>query len=488
MGLTNWIRRFFGIRNYDAGSYERTNRNWVAVNDSGEATDKNYRARVKARSRDLERNTDIMNAFIHPWLRNVAGQGFTLEAKTGNDVLDEQLERLWEKWTKKDNCDVTGTQSLWEMLRMAVRRKRVDGGILFVKCYTPRGILPFKLQVLETDELDDNAFIPHFKGNRVVGGVEYDSYNYAVGYHIREYDIQGYQIPQSHFVERERVIFYFSKTRPTQIREMPEMAAGIPRMKEVNGYIEATTIKERMAACFGLVIKKTQPSGTLGRAAVNGERKTNYRELELTPGMVTQLNDGDDLQVVNPGTSAANSAEYLKTLQRLIASGQGISYESASRDLSSANYSSARQATIEDEETFAWDTQKLVDEILDEVYASFVEAAVLSGEINIPDYFTNQDKYIEHEWNRKPKRWIDPMKEANSNKIALETGQKTLADIWRDGGRDYRTVLNEMKEILDYAQEIGLRVNMPWIVPAEESVEKSEEETVQEDDVKDENE
>jgi len=57
------------------------------------------------------------------------------------------------------------------MLRMAVRRKKVDGGILFVKRYTKGGVLPFKLQLFETDELDASQIAPKHQGNRVVGGI-----------------------------------------------------------------------------------------------------------------------------------------------------------------------------------------------------------------------------------------------------------------------------------------------------------------------------
>ena len=171
-------------RNYDAGMYDRQNRNWFAHNESGEQTDKYFRGTVRARSRDLERNSDLMNANIHPWVRNVVGKGYTLEAKTDDEEFNDNIEKLWVKWCKKDNCDVTGSQSFWEMARMAIRRKRVDGGILFIKCYTRGGIVPFKLQALEVDELDEVQSKPNYEGNKVVGGIEYNSYNKAVGYWI----------------------------------------------------------------------------------------------------------------------------------------------------------------------------------------------------------------------------------------------------------------------------------------------------------------
>lgn len=450
-------------RSYDAGLSDRLNRNWNAYNESAEMTDRNYRDIVRARSRDLERNSDLMNANVYPWIRNVVGKGFTLEARTDDEAFNSAIEKLWVQWCKKDNCDVTGMQSLMEMARMAVRRKRIDGGILFIKCYINDGIIPFKLQAIEVDELDNTQYAPYYKGNRVVGGVEYNTYNRAVGYWIRQYDIEGYTSMSARFIPREEVIFYFSKTRPSQIREMPEMSATISRIKETNGYIEAAGVKERISACLAVLVKKALPTGGLGRSAPSGRQK-DYDEIKLEPGLITDLNAGDDVQIVNPGTSATDGSQFIKSMSRLISAGQGISYEAASRDLSEANYSSARQAMIEDEETFEPEQEKLKDEFLDEVYKSFVVSAVLSGAVECGgDFWSNTDQYIAHEWNRRPKRWIDPLKESNANKTAVETGQKTLIDIWSEDGKDYKTVIDEMKKIQDYAESVGLKTALPYL-------------------------
>lgn len=450
-------------RYYDAGMYGRINRNWNAFNESAEMTDRNYRDIIRARARDLERNSDLMNAQVNPWERNVVGKGYELEARTDDDKLNDALEGLWKKWCKKDNCDITGSQSFWEMARMAVRRKRIDGGILFIKCHTRDGILPFKLQAIEVDELDTVQLQPHEKGNRVIAGIEYNNYNKAVGYWIKQYDIDGYTNLTAKYVPRENVIFYFSKTRPSQIREMPEMAATIGRIKELNGFIEAASIKERIAACLSVFIKKSLPSGVVGVQSKKPQEK-NYSEMELTPGLITDINPGDDIEVVNPGNSATNSSDFIKTISRIISAGQGISYEATSRDLSQTNYSSARQATIEDEETFVPEQEKIKDEFFDEVYKEFVISAVISGVIQVPGDFWNRiDYYTAHEWNRKPKKWIDPYKEAMANKIALESAQKPINEIWRESGKDYQSVLNDMKKVQDYAAEIGLNSQLLYL-------------------------
>lgn len=177
-----WRQSLTEMRNYDAGNYDRGNANWRVLNQSAEFTDRYSRDNVRARARDLERNSDMMNSVIGAYKRNVIGGGYALQAKTGSDKTNEIIQTAWKKWCKKQNCDVTGTQSFTQMMRMCVKRKKVDGGILIIKRYTKDGYLPFKLQTFEVDELDNSQMLPKKKGNKVVGGIEMNEYNKPMGY------------------------------------------------------------------------------------------------------------------------------------------------------------------------------------------------------------------------------------------------------------------------------------------------------------------
>ncbi len=184
-----WRATYNELRNYDAGNNSRLNAGWRAANYSAEMTDRTSRDTIRARARDLERNSDIANSLISAYKRNVIGAGYNLQAKTKNAKLNADIEKLWKKWCKARNCDVTGTQTLNQILRMAVTRKKVDGGILFVKVYTNDGMIPFKLQMIEVDELDTLQVGETAGGNRIVGGIEYNKYNKPVAYWIRQYGI-----------------------------------------------------------------------------------------------------------------------------------------------------------------------------------------------------------------------------------------------------------------------------------------------------------
>ena len=447
--------------NYDVGDFSRLNSNWRAASGSGEFLDRDSRDIVRARARDLERNSDMMNSLISPWVRNIIGSGRKLQVQIeNNEELGKQIEKLWDKWCKARNCDVTGTQSFNQILRTAVRRKKIDGGVIFLKCYTSYGILPFQLQMLEVDELDTNQYQPKTKGNKVIGGIELSPENRPVGYFIRKYSLDGMELlHDSKYVDAKDVIFYFSKTRFSQCREMPEMTPVMKRIRDANEFMNAVSVKERINACLAVFIKRQLPSSGIGRAGVAGgdSSKYSYNGKMLTPGMINELNAGDEVQVVNPTGQAADASTFIKTHQRMIAAGNGLSYEATSRDMSQSNYSSARQGIIEDGETFA-DDREAIENVMDEIFETFLISAVLSGKISIPDFWSNKEKYFEHSWVKVPKPWIDPAKEATANKVALETGQKTFKDIAAESGKDWRQAIDDMAEAQEYANKRGVKI------------------------------
>ena len=456
-----WRQYLDDQRNYDAGSFDRLNAGWIAYNQSAEQTDRYSRDTVRARARDLERNSDMANSVIGAYKRNVVGLGWTLQARTPSESLNRKIEEAWNDWCKRKNCDVTEAQGFNQMMRMAVKRKKVDGGILFKKCYTSGGLVPFKLQALEVDELDTGRAAPRDPRHRVVGGIELDTYNKAVGYWIQQYSVDGFGQMEPVYVPAKDIIYYFTKDRPSQVREMSDLAPAITRVRDANEFMTAVSVKERIAACLAVFIKKITPTGwSPGRNAgmYSGGVSGDYEGKKISPGMIKELNAGDEIQVVNPAGQATDAASYIKLQQRLIGAGQGLSYEATSRDMSQSNYSSARQGIIEDEQTYIEDVELLQEVVMDEVYETFVISGVLSGLFDIPKFWEDKRKYLKHEWVAAPKKWIDPLKEANATKIALQTGQKTFQQIAAENGKDWKDQIDETVAVLRYARKKGVEL------------------------------
>ncbi len=479
-----WIDRFIGLispewaynrqvyrqalRVYDAAGSGRRNSGWRAVNQNAEQEDNPYRDIIRARARDLEKNSDIAEGILGAFTRNVVGpRGFRLQAKvktsSGEDdeKLNQQLEDLWLEWQKPRNCDITGAQSFVEMTKMAVRRKIVDGGILFIKAYTSGGLVPFVLQAREVDDLDTSRTFRNVEtGNRIAGGIEFDKYNRPVAYYLKQYTPDGFSTGQTERIEAKNVIFLWSKKRPTQVREISDLSKTLPRIRDTNEFIEAVGVKARVEACLAAFITKTTPSGSLGRGISGSttDKDSGYGGRTLTPGMIAELQPGEDIKAVVPSGSGSSAGDFVRLQQRLAGAGQGLSYETVSRDMSQVNYSSARQGLLEDQKTYAEEQQFLIDHFLSEVYTEFVISAVLSGAVNIPKFWSDKANCLRHTWIPSGWSWIDPLKEANANKVALETGQTTLAETCAQTGKDWREVIDQRARELTYMQEKGVEL------------------------------
>ncbi len=451
------------LRNfYDSGNIDRLNSGWTPVNASAEQTDSPQRDIIRARARDLERNSDIAEAIIGPLERNVVGTGIKLQAKvkktdgSEDEELNEQIEELWKEWCRPINCDVTGHQSFQEMQAMAMRRLCVDGGSIFVKVYTDSGLLPFKLQAREVDELDTSIYYRGPGGQkRIYGGIEMDEYNKPVAYWFKKYTPDGFWTGQPERIEAERVIFLWRKQRPSQLRELSSLAKTLPRVRDINEFVEAVSVKERILACLAVFIKKQAP-GSIGRGLSGIDYQSGYQQRTISPGMIQELLPGEDIAAVTPSGQASSAKEFITTQQRLAGSGQGLSYEAVSRDMSQVNYSSARQGLLEDQRTYSIWQQFLIDHFCTEVYIEFIKAAVLSGKLNLPGFWKDKSPYLRHVWIPPGWSWIDPQKEVNANAKALETGQDTLARICAERGEDWRDVLKQRAREIMLMQELGL--------------------------------
>lgn len=454
-----WRQGLDAMRGYDAADFGRINAGWRVHNEAAEITDRHSRDVIRARARDLERNSDIAQSVVYAYKRNVVGRGYTLRAMTGDDELNKQIEKAWKRWCKARNCDVTGEQTFNQILRMMVERKKYDGGMIVVYRYTPGGVVPFKLQCLEVDELDITQTTPRHKGNRVVGGIEYNNFRRPVGYWFRQYDLEGWTLLDPVYVPAKDVFFLKARHRPSQLREVSDLAPTITRIRDTNEFITAVAVKERISAILAVLIKKTMPTGGMGRnnSANRGGGPVDYAGKKLSPGMIMEMNAGDEAQIVDPKSTATDATEFLKTQEGLIGAGQGLSYEAVSRDMKGATYSSARQNAIEDESTYAEEIE-LLTAFMSEVYENFVISGYLCGLFNMPGFWDRKEDFLDHSWVKAPKRWIEPAKEATAEKTALQSGQKTFQDLCAERGKDWKEAVDEMAEVLEYGRKAGIEM------------------------------
>ncbi|MEW9106285.1 phage portal protein [Paenibacillus sp.] len=434
-----------GMAVFDSGSVDRLSLNWNPQSGWNEQRVRMERERIRARAQDMERNSDIGKAILAAFQRGVIGEGLALQSKA-EDGTAEMIMKQWKEWTQAENCDVTAAQDFTEMLETILTRRIVDGGIFIYKAVTDDKKYPFKLQLRTVDELDTTLTVSNIeptKGNEVIDGVEINAHGKHVAYYFKKYkgtlQVQG----ESVRIPAEDMIFWHHKSDPRQVREISELATSLNRVKDVNEFLEAVNIKERVLACLAVFVKKALPAGVSGR--LNNMIKPTegrYDSMSLEPGMIGELNPGDEVQTVIPSGQSSNASQHVTTMLRLIGASVGLSYEAVSRDLGNVTYSSARQGVVEDRKTYKRYIRSMVNRVLTPIFHEFVATQILVGALPVPPK-ADIAALAKHAWIPSGSAWIDPTREVVANKVALETSQTTLARICAENGEDWREVIKQ---------------------------------------------
>ena len=82
----------------------------------------------------------------------------------------------------------------------------------------------------------------------------------------------------------------------------------------------------------------------------------------------------------------------------------------------------------------------------------------MAGMLEISDYFSNRDLYLECQWIAKGISWIDPAKEARANRTAMISYQTTLEEVAAEQGKDWREILEQRAKEEKLMKELGLEV------------------------------
>ena len=445
------------MRNYNAARWDRFGSGWEPVNQKPEETDAAFRDRIKARARDLERNSEIGNSVLLALERNVIGQGIRPQARiknedgSDNEDLNQHLEDLWEEWVYA--CDVTEQSTFYELQNMALRRMIVDGDSLALNVYDTSDF-PFKLQMLESDALD--TFNSYAKNKRVFSGVEVNDQYKPLAYWIYE-DELSLPLKGRNFTSKrisaDRILHLFIKKRPQQVRGMSYFAPIMGRVRDMDEYLDAELMASRIAACFAAFIKTKAPGDRIGRQSrtIDGKRRET-----LEPGIIDYLLPGEDVSFSDPPRPNTKANEFIQMQLRLSGAGVGQSYEMISRDVSQVNYSSARQAHLEDRQGFKVLQQFIKDHFCRPIWPEFVTACVLAGKVRIPDYFSNIKRYTKSVWITPGWQWVDPLKEAAGTQKELDMGITSLSEICAARGKDWQEILDQIRREQEYAEKIGL--------------------------------
>lgn len=445
-------------RNFHAATTSNLFSSWVINQTSADANIKRDLKSIRNRSRDLMINDDYAKKFKALVKRKVVGNnGFILQnqSKDTNGKLDtvanSTIETAWKEFCKKGICDVTGKYSFLDIKKHAIAALAEDGEVIIRKVRNFKNKFKFALQIIEADHLDENYNDPE---RNIIMGIEYDSWGKPIAYHLFKKHPGNNELTKSS-TEREKIPaseinHFFIPIRISATRGVPWMHTAMTRMKMVNGYEEAELVGARVAASKGGFYTQPESGDEYAGDSMIDETPVN----EITPGEFEILAPGWDFKAYDPQHPNAAFKDFMKVVLRGVASGLDVSYNSLANDLESVNFSSLRSGLLEEQEVWK-ELQKFMSQhLLDDVFESWLEMALLSGAINLPS--SKFDKFNSPSWLPRGFAWVDPLKDAQANILLNKEGLKSHKEIFAEMGKDIDEVYEQIAEEKEKRAKLGI--------------------------------
>lgn len=162
-----------------------------------------------------------------------------------------------------------------------------------------------------------------------------------------------------------------------------------------------------------------------------------------------------------------------------IAIGAGFSYQLLSSDLEGANFSGSRTNTIIDSKVFKKLYKSFYKMSCQPAWNKFVEWEVLTGKIpglSYDQYLRDKWYYNQCYWLPEGEQWVDPLKDAQAQKLMYQTGQITLQEICALRGKNYKSVIRQRQSEKKELQKAGLSELLPTFdgaMPVENVIENT---------------
>lgn len=478
-----------GYSNYGASVTKKSLIGWLYGGGSAKEDIQEPLSILRQRCRDLYMGVPLATGALKTCRTNVVGSGLRLKSQIDYEFLgmteeeardlESKIEREFSLWADSPACDLERLDNFYELQQLAFLNWLMSGDVIATLPVTKRVNMPYDLRIclIEADRLsnpDGDTSDPH-----IVGGVETNDAGEVVAYHISKHHPLSYDLTETGWTRvqawgektgRRNVLHIMNRERIGQRRGVPFLAPVIEALKQLGRYTDAELVAAVVSGMFTVFIEKESASsdGAFGEIVPEEEQvdAEDDSTIELSPGAVVDLNEGEKAHDMNPGRPNTAFDGFVVAICRQIGAALEIPYELLVKNFN-ASYSASRGALLEAWKMFKMYRNWLADDFCQPIYEEWFAEAVAKGRIPAPGFFADpiiQKAYCAAEWNGPAQGLLNPVQEVEAAEKRVVNGFSTRdreamemngSDFYRNAAQRKREekLLREVNE--DGRQEPG---------------------------------
>jgi len=258
-------------------------------------------------------------------------------------------------------------------------------------------------------------------------------------------------------VPKEQAILGFKTLRPGQLRGVTEFAPAILLAYSLKEYVENEMNTAAKAARRLAVITSQDPSATM--AALGGfmtpgsDNRPDKYMMEYGGALIDFLKTGESVSIADNNRPGDTFSPFVRWVIQTFAATVGATYELISGDYQNAKYTGARMARNDMNAGIKVRRARIVRQLCENVRREFMDWAVLTGKLDLPNYFSNPAPYMRAVWLGPGMESIDPLREGRATVEAVDKHLLSPQEAILARQRDPEQVLDELKEWQEMKEE-----------------------------------
>lgn len=482
---------------------------WRAPSRSADAAVLPNRDILEARGQDLMRNHGNLVGASNTHKDSIIGAHYRLNAKpkwrtlglsdAWADEFAEEVEETFTLYAESDAywIDASARCTLTELCRLGIGVYFVGGEVVGTMNWL-KGDRPFQtaFQMIDAKRLSN----PNDKqdSDRLRRGVHLGPLGEPIGFSFRKGFVNDLLAPVADAYRWEywpirkrwgrlQVLHIQEMQRPGQNRGLADMVSILKETRMGKRFHELSLENAIVQASYAAAIESELPPeaamqmigavqegrevAAVGWLQALSEYTRGGRALEINGIKVPYLFPGSKLHMMSPDRPEGVGGEFEESLNRLIASGLGVSYEELTRDFTKTNYSSARAAANNTMKFMRSRKRMVADKIANSVYQCWLEEAINKDLLRTTRELTrkNSDWFyqplfkeaVSHaHWIGSSRGQVDELKETQASVMRIAAGLSTLEIECAVLGNDYRDIIIQRVKEMKLLQANGLTLDL----------------------------
>ena len=408
---------------------------------------------ITLRCRDLAMNNENVIGILRNLCRNVVGaNGFTLQSKAEPAALRPRIEALWRDYCSGASraVSVDGHSGARDFDMLVLRTLIIDGEVFIRRVFDPLSRYGWRYEVIDSMQIDPMYMVETTdSGGRIFMGIELDKLGREIAYYYRPTSNDQYFSGARERIPAENIIHLFRREFAAQYRGISMLAGAVMNLKQLDDYRTAELVHAQIGSCcMGVWVWNGQNADDI----ITESSDAGEFVREIRPGIFPIAPRGYEPKFLqNPGTNT-QFGSFVKNILRSICNSVGLSYNKGSGDYEAVNYSSLREANLEDRESYLELQRFLIEDWKSVQFRDFVNSAVVHQYIK-PDSVA--DVYPHRFFGRRF-QWVDPAKEIRAKKDEMSMMLTDPISELEARGEDPDEVIARFAEWKDKLEAAGL--------------------------------